>query len=147
MFLIKTLTAIPLLFSISFSLLPFQTYKPKSAIVTFSTSHNLSADAFDLATLPASGVNIYKDENTFALEKLVVPWLLYYTNLYRKEHGLDSLKYDACLLKAAGYHSDYLFNESKETHQFRLVHQQDPGSKWFKGKNPSDRAMAAGCDN
>ncbi|MEO6722708.1 MAG: CAP domain-containing protein [Ferruginibacter sp.] len=88
---------------------------------------------------------IYKDESTKNLEKLIIPWLLYYTNQYRKEAGLDSLKYDDCLLLAAGYHTDYLFNESKETHQFKLVHIEEPDSKWFKGKGPSERALTAGC--
>ncbi len=88
---------------------------------------------------------IIRDENTAVLESLVKPWLLYYTNLYRREHGLDSLKYDACLQAAAGYHSDYLINESQASGQFKLVHQQEPGSKWFKGKGPSERAASAGC--
>ena len=88
---------------------------------------------------------MYKDESTEALEKLVAPWLLYYTNQYRADAGVDTLKYDNCLQQAAKYHADYLFNESKEKHQFKLVHVEDPESKWFKGKGPSDRALTAGC--
>ena len=93
----------------------------------------------------SSGQKIYKDETTITLEKLVVPWVMYYTNQYRKENGLDTLGYDNCLMKAALYHSDYLFNEAKETDVIKLVHSEDPGSKWFKGKFPSDRALTAGC--
>ncbi|MEP7107254.1 MAG: CAP domain-containing protein [Ferruginibacter sp.] len=91
------------------------------------------------------GQEIYKDGQTSILEKLVVPWLLYYTNLYRKEHGLDTLLHDPCLLKSAWYQADYLFNESKKDHRFKLGHYQDSGSQWYKGKDPSDRALAAGC--
>ena len=88
---------------------------------------------------------LQKDGQTVALEKLVTPWLLFYTNQYRKGQGLDSLKYDDCLLKAAGFQSEYLFNQSRETHQYKLGHQQEPDSRWFKGKTPSDRALSAGC--
>ena len=95
--------------------------------------------------LTKAGQVIYKDNDTRAIEKLVTPWLLYYTNTYRKENGLDTLKYDQCLLKAATYQTDYLFNESKKGQQFKLVHTQSPESEWFKGKSPSDRALAAGC--
>ena len=95
--------------------------------------------------LTKAGKEIYKDDDTRAFEKLVIPWLMYYTNSYRKENGLDTLKYDACLLKAANYQTDYLFNESKKSHEFKLVHTQNPDSEWFKGKGPSDRALAAGC--
>ncbi len=95
--------------------------------------------------LTAAGQEIYKDNDTRTIEKLVLPWLLYYTNTYRKENGLDTLKYDACLLKAASYQTDYLFNESKKSHQFKIGHTQNPDSEWFKGKSPSDRALAAGC--
>jgi hypothetical protein len=94
---------------------------------------------------PGSGEKIYKDETTITLEKLVIPWLKYYTNQYRKENGLDSLQYDDCLMQAALYHSDYLFNEAKETDVIKLVHSEDPASKWFKGTSPSDRAFTAGC--
>ena len=93
----------------------------------------------------ASDFKIYRDENTAALENLVRPWLLHFTNEYRKSHGLDTLVYDACLVKAAAYHSSYLFNESQLNQRFKLVHQQEEDSKWFKGKTPSDRAAAAGC--
>jgi len=96
-------------------------------------------------TLTKAGQEIYKDNETSAMERLVIPWLLYYTNTYRKQNGLDTLKYDACLLKAATYQTDYLFNESKKSHQFKLVHTQNPDSEWFKGKSPSDRALTAGC--
>lgn len=88
---------------------------------------------------------IYQDNDTRIIEKLVIPWLLYYTNTYRKENGLDTLRYDNCLLKAASYQTDYLFNESKKSHQFKLVHLQNPNSVWFKGESPSDRALTAGC--
>jgi hypothetical protein len=91
------------------------------------------------------GQEIYKDNETRIIEKLVIPWLLLYTNQYRKENGLDTLKYDQCLLKAAGYQTDYLFNESKKDHQFKLSHYEDSASQWFKGVGPSDRALAAGC--
>lgn len=93
-----------------------------------------------------SGAYIYKDDNTRQLEKMVIPWLLYYSNLYRKEHGIDSLKYDACLLKAAGYHSEYLFNESNDSRKIKLVHEEEPGSKYFTGKGPTERAKKAGCE-
>ncbi len=91
------------------------------------------------------GQEIYKDNETKTIEKMVIPWLLLYTNQYRKEQGLDTLRYDQCLLKAAAYHTDYLFNESKKDHHFKLGHYQDSTSLWFKGKAPSDRAMTAGC--
>jgi uncharacterized protein YkwD len=94
---------------------------------------------------PIKSVVLYKDNDTKTIEKLVIPWLLYYTNKYRKEHGLDTLLYDDCLLKAAAYQSEYLFNESKKNHQFKLVHIQNPASEWFKGGTPSDRAFTAGC--
>jgi uncharacterized protein YkwD len=110
-----------------------------------STSPSLFKEGRETAHEVTTSRIISSDENSAALESLVKPWLLYYTNLYRKEHGLDSLKYDACLQAAAGYHSDYLFNESQVSGQFKLVHQQEPGSKWFKGKGPSERAAAAGC--
>jgi Cysteine-rich secretory protein family len=97
-------------------------------------------------TATGLGQEIYKDDNTKLMEKLVVPWLMYYTNLYRKEHGLDTLQYDQCLLKSAGYQTDYLFNESRKNHQFKLGHTQDTSSRWFKGKSPSERALAAGCE-
>ncbi len=93
-----------------------------------------------------AGSYIYKDDNTRQLEKMVIPWILYYTNLYRKEHGIDSLKYDACLLKAAGYHSEYLFNESNDSRKIKLVHEEEAESKWFTGKGPTDRAKKAGCE-
>lgn len=99
----------------------------------------------DGSTLAKTGEEIYKDNDTRTIEKLVIPWLLYYTNTYRKENGLDTLKYDACLIKAATYQTDYLFNESKKSGQFKLGHTQNPDSEWFKGKSPSDRALAAGC--
>ena len=88
---------------------------------------------------------IYKDNNTRTIEKLVIPWLIYYTNTYRKEHGVDTLKYDPCLAKAAGYQTDYLFNESKKNQEYKLVHMQDHNSPWFTGESPSDRALTAGC--
>lgn len=91
------------------------------------------------------GQEIYKDNETKIIEKLVIPWLLLYTNQYRKANGLDTLKYNECLLKAAGYQTDYLLNESKKAHQFKLSHYQDSSSLWFKGTSPSDRALAAGC--
>ncbi len=91
------------------------------------------------------GQEIYKDNDTRIIEKLVIPWLLRYTNQYRKENGLDTLKYDQCLLKAAGFQTDYLFNESKKDHHFVLSHYQDSSSQWFKGTGPSDRALTAGC--
>jgi len=96
-------------------------------------------------TITKARQEIFKDNDSRTIEKLVIPWLLYYTNTYRKENGLDTLKYDACLLKAANYQTDYLFNESKKSHQFKLVHVQNPNSEWFKGESPSDRALAAGC--
>lgn len=96
-------------------------------------------------TITKARQEIFKDNDSRTIEKLVIPWLLYYTNTYRKENGLDTLKYDACLLKAANYQTDYLFNESKKSHQFKLVHIQNPNSEWFKGESPSDRALAAGC--
>ncbi len=99
----------------------------------------------DEYNLIKAGQEIYKDNDTRTIEKLVIPWLLYYTNTYRKENGLDTLKYEACLLKAATYQTDYLFNESKKSLQFKLVHTQNPESEWFKGKSPSDRALTAGC--
>ena len=99
----------------------------------------------DVSSLNNARQEIFKDNDTRAIEKLVIPWLLFYTNTYRKENGLDTLKYDACLLKAATYQTDYLFNESKISHQFKLVHKQNPNSEWFKGESPSDRALAAGC--
>ncbi len=102
-------------------------------------------DLTDGYTLTKGREEIYKDNDTRAVEKLVIPWLLYYTNTYRKENGLDTLKYDACLLKAATYQTDYLFNESKKNHEFKLEHTQNPHSEWFKGESPSDRALAAGC--
>lgn len=132
MFLHKLLISLPLVVA-GYVLLPDEPIASPQA----GTSLRLTA--------AGNGLSIFKDANTIALEKMVTPLLLYYTNQYRKEHGLDTLKYDACLLKAAGYHGDYLFNESNESHQFKLVHQEEPGSKWFKGKTPSDRATAAGC--
>ena len=100
---------------------------------------------FNKTSIIVDGQRIFKDENTISLEKMVTPWLLFYTNQYRKEHGLDTLKYDDCLLKAATYHADYLFNESVATGQFKLGHVEDAASKWFKGKGPSERALTAGC--
>lgn len=91
-------------------------------------------------------LNIYKDKNALALEKLVKPWLLFYTNKYRREHRVDTLEYDDCLLQAAGFHADYLFNESKDKRQYTLEHIQSNSSKWYKGKTPTDRASSAGCD-
>jgi uncharacterized protein YkwD len=107
----------------------------------FSTSEPMNASA----GLSLNEYFIEKDETTEALEKLMVPWLLYYTNQYRTDQGLDTLKYDPCLVTAARYHTDYLYNESKEKQVFKLVHMEDPASKWFKGKGPSDRALKAGC--
>jgi len=88
---------------------------------------------------------IYQDAETRLMEKLIGPWLLIYTNQYRKENGVDTLLYDACLQKAAANHTNYLYNEARVTNQFTLVHQQTQASKWFTGKSPSDRALAAGC--
>ena len=105
------------------------------------------SDRAPLSRIDVRGNNfkIYRDENTAALENRVRPWLLHFTNEYRKTNGLDTLGYDPCLLIAASYHTSYLFNESQLNQRFKLVHQQEEDSKWFKGKTPSDRAAAAGC--
>lgn len=99
---------------------------------------------FSAKKIPSDLV-ISRDENTSALEKKVRPWLLYFTNQYRKANGLDTLRYDECLVKAAGFHATYLINESRKTQQFKLVHHEEEKSEWFKGKTPSDRAATAGC--
>ncbi|CAN5380722.1 hypothetical protein BH11BAC3_BH11BAC3_02220 [soil metagenome] len=109
---------------------------------------NQRSNHFNVAGTPITdtGQYIYKDGNTRQLEKMVVPWILYYTNQYRKEHGIDSLKYDGCLNKAAVYHSEYLFNESNDSRKIKLVHEEEPESKYFTGKGPTERAKKAGCE-
>jgi hypothetical protein len=90
----------------------------------------LNASAFDYATL----------------ERMINRWLYYYTNLYRKQNGRDTLAYAACLNEAAANHAHYLCNESLQQKQLVLMHEEDSNSVWFNGYSPSVRSAKAGCN-
>lgn len=87
-----------------------------------------------------------KDVNHKKLEEMINKWLFFYTNLYRKQNGRDTLTQSSCLREAACNHALYLGDVSLQQKRFVLMHEEDSNSVWFNGYSPSIRAAKAGCN-